>query len=702
MGTDNPSDFESGRRRFLKASGAGAVGISFSGAADAAERDATPESTITDAADVTAQNVSEGGVFTMGMAQQPRGLNPLSTSSAYSWVILDLVYQGGTTVDPVEFEVRPNVYTDWTVENAGGQNASPDVYFDVRDGLTWTDGEELTVEDVVFTYNYMKEQQPGRYASTIDPIETVEKASNGDWDVHMKLAKPIGTYASNQLAIPILPQHIWSNVDSYRQYSPAENDGPVGLGPGTVASYDAATAVEVQFRDDYPLGSLDWREQVDKLVAGGPFLDSVRFKIFGSDSALQQAFLRGNIDSLYDSINVSKIEQARKNQGQKLVQGDDTGFGYFAYNMRRVPLDDATFRQATSMVFDDYFWTERLQQGYSYMGDFVMPPGFTAVRPETGVEGAKLLEAPATNAFEFRQSEPGVPDIEGVRTFLTEGKVIDGNSGTYVGKEYPGSLTGVTGGQSEAKHDYTFGPVQSQVLRETDGVEQEIRVDGQTITQAHGGPLEVFVYPAKDTPKLAKMTTRWVDMLQRLGVPATVKVMSFNTMLGRVYSQEDFDIYPMGWSDLSPFATGTLYNIFHSDNADDHSELEGYDQKNTTTQLNNAMGYGLADAGADDLISRARTTMQAEKRNQIARRAIERIYLDFPYMVYGYDKVMWPVNGADFAGYVPEIPGPGAANLSVQLMQIHQSGGGGGNGGGGTTTDGGNSTASNAPADGGN
>jgi peptide/nickel transport system substrate-binding protein len=681
MGEDNP-EFETGRRKFLQASGAGAVAVSLPGAADAEEREVEPEtadSVITEPANADAQNVQEGGIFVMGMGQQPKGLNPLSTSSAYSWAILDLVYQGGTAVDPVEFEVRPNIYTDWTVEVPEGQDdPQPDVYFDVREGLTWTDGEELTVEDVVFTYNYMQEQEPGRYASTIKPIESVEQASQGDWDVHMKLSKPIGTYASNQLAIPILPQHVWSAVSDYRQYSPAQNDGPVGVGPGTVTRYEQSTAVEVEFRDDYPLGDLGWREEVDRLMAGGPFLNAVRFKIFGSDSALQQAFLRGGIDSLYSSINVANIPKVKKNQGQSFVQGFDTGFGYFAYNMRRVPLDDATFRQATSMVFDDYFWTERLQQGYSYMGDFVMPPGYTAVRPESAVEDAELLEAPETNAFEFRQKEPGVPDYDGIRTFLTEGKVIDGDEGEYVGKQYPGTLTGVTGGQSKGKHDYSFGPVQSQVLRQKQGVEQEIRVNGKTITEIMGGPLEVLLYPAKDTPKLAKMTARWVDMMQKLGIPAVTKVMTFNTMLGRVYSQEDFDIYPMGWSDLSPFATGTLYNIFHSDNADDHSEKGGYDQKNTTTQLNNAMGYGLGDAGADDLISRARTTMQPEKRNEIARKAVERIYLDFPYQVYGYDKVMWPVNSGAFAGFVPEIPGPGAANLTVQMMQVHQTGGGGG------------------------
>jgi len=670
------------RRRFLKASGAGAVALSLAGCTsnnNGGTETSTSTNTPTDTttAEPTtvkkqSQDIPTGGTFTLGMSSAPKGLNTLSTSSAYSFAILDLVNGYGTTVDPVEYKVRPGVYTDWTVKNANGPDSKPDVYFNVRKGLKFNDGKSMSVEDVLFTYQYMMDKKPGRYVSTVKPIEKVEKAS-GKWDVHMKLSKPIGTYDSNQLGIPILPKHIWSGVKDFKSYEPSKNGGPVGLGPATVTKYSPDTAIALKMEHNHPLYDLQWRKDNDHFLAGGPFVDEVHFKIYGSDSALQQAFLQGQIDSIYSQINTSNVDKVKQNQGQSLVHGSDTGFNYFAYNLRRTPLDDTTFRQALSFAFDDYYWLNNLQRGYQIEGNFVMPPAYVAVRPESAKSGVKIGDTPAAHAFHFRQSDPGVMDKKTIRKFLTDGTVIDGSAGTYAGKKYPGSLTGVKAGQSSSQHKYTFGSVKSSVLKQQAGIDKEIRVDGKTITEILGRPLQMYIYPAKKTPKSAKMVENWVTNIRNLGIPMERKVMSFNTMLTDVYGKEDFDIYPMAWSSLSPFATSTLYSIFDSDNADDHSKKGDYKKKNTPTLLNNAMGYGLTKgAGADDLISKARIEMDAQKRNSLAQQAVERIYLDFPYMVNGYDKIRWPVNSADFAGFLGNIAGPGGANLATQLTQVHK------------------------------
>lgn len=681
-------DTDNGRRRFLQGTGAAAVSLGLAGCTGGDQTD-TPTDTPspTDTPDQTPTpaeggEIPEGGTFQFGMSQPPKGVNPLSTSSAYSWVILDLIYESGTSVDPVNFKVHPNVYTDWEFERLDetGDNDQPNVNirFNVRDGLTWNDGEDFTVEDVIFTYNFVKEQKPGRYLSTVSPIiEVVE--DEGDWDVRMKLNKPIGTYASTQLSLPLLPKHQWEGVDDYKAYAPQDNGGPVGLGPGVLKKYEPDTAVGVSFADragEYTLSELSWREETNGILAGGPFVDELQIKIFGSDSALNQAFLQDrSIDTMYGGINTSKIPEVKEKEGLSLINGFDTGYGHYSFNMRRKPLDDITFRQVLGFAFDDVLWIDRLQNNFAFEGDFVMPPGYVAVRPESSSEDAEILEDPATQAFHFRQSQPGVPNVEGIRKFLKNGGAITGESGTYVGKEYPGSLTGVTTSQSGGKHDYTFGEPKSDVLKDNPNADKEIRVNGKTIPElTDGDPLTMFVYPAKTAPKTAKMVDTYVSALQDIGIPVERQVMTFNTMITKVYSEENFDMFPMGWVSLSPFAVSTLYGLFHSDNADNHTTKDVGDEKNTGTFLNNPMGYGLetTDAGADDLISQARTTMETQKRNSLARQAVEKIYLDFPTMVTNYDKIKWPVNSGDWDGYVGNIPGPGATYLSTQFMQVHK------------------------------
>lgn len=664
------------RRQFLKASGAGAVAVTLAGCSGGSdeETETTGETTSApgDDTETTAMEESEipqGGTWKLGLGTAPKGLNPLSVGSAFSQVIMDLLYEGGTAVDPVTYEVQPNAFTDWTVENA--DSGEPEVFVNVREGLTFNDGESFGVDDVVFTYNYIMDQQPGEWISTVEPIDTVETASGSDWDVHMRFNRPVGTYDSDQLSVPLLPEHVWSDVDDYQTYAPTENGGPVGLGPARVTKYEADTAVGQEIRDDYTLTDLDWIDESEKLIAGGPFIDEVQWRVFGSSSALDRALLEGQIDSKYGGMAPAKIPDVENQEGMRNVKGQDDGNRFYMFNVRDTPMDDLAFRQVWGFAFDDRYNTQRLLRGYELKGDFVMPPGFRAVRPETDTD-QEIRTGPSTNAFDFRQSDPGVVDVEGIRSFLTEGRVIDGSEGTYVGKEYPGSLTGVQASQSEAKHEYTFGPVESDLL-EDEAVDKEIRVNGQTIGELKGRPLQLHAFPSDTAPRWAKMGERFTSDFRKVGVPIELNVMSFNTLLEDLFTRESFDASMLGFIGLPPFAVSHLYSRFHGDNADDHSVVEeGTDEENAQVQRANATGYGLSEtASADDLISQARSEMNPDQRNQLARQAIERIYLDMVHMVLSYGHIHWPVNSGKWAGFIENIAGPSISNLHWQTKQVY-------------------------------
>jgi peptide/nickel transport system substrate-binding protein len=306
-------------------------------------------------------------------------------------------------------------------------------------------------------------------------------------------------------------------------------------------------------------------------------------------------------------------------------------------------------------------------EGYIIKGDFAQTPGYPVSRPDYQYAGEDQISShPATNAYDFRSASAAVPDIEGIRQFLTEGQVLDGSEGTYVGKDYPGSLSGVSASQSESKYDYSFGEVQSEVLRNHDGADQEIRVDGQTIPELmDGDAITMFIDPPQDKPKEAKSIQRWINNLKDLGVPIKSQALEFNTMASKVYNQEDFDIYPMGWGGTGPFGS-SAFSFFHSSMADDRSE------GNSERFMYNSTGYGLHGGSADDLLKQAQEEMNPEERNKLTAQALEKIYLDSPYFVWDYAKVRWPVNSADFQGYVSGLVDPAYASFGTVLNNIHQ------------------------------
>lgn len=597
------------------------------------------------------------------MSSAPDTSNYLMAGSVYSAVALNLVYDFGITLDPVTYDVRPWAFTDWELQNEDAEQ--PEIVFNVREDLTFNDGEDLTVEDVVFSHNYIIENEVGEFSTVWDTIEKVEE-DDGEWDCRMTLTKQVGTWESSCLgSCPMLPKHVWENVDDHQSYDPMEEreNGPVGTGPGVLTKFDPDTSMQVQFRDseEYPLTDQDWMDEHDRLTTGGPFLDQINFKVYGEKSAMTQAFLRGEIDTHYGSMDTDKIPDVQDEEGLGLVHGFDSGFSYMGFNCRRQPLDDVAVRQAVSFAFDDYYWVQELQQDYVFQGDFTQSPGYKGVRPESVFDG-ELLEDPATEAFAFRsEGDSADVDVEAIRSFLEDGEVIDGSEGTYAGQEYPGSLSGVEASQSEAKYDYTFEEAQASQL---DGLSDvELYVDGEPFSEVMDGPVSILMDPPSDSPKQAQAFERWAENLNKVGIPAKLEPTEFNTMTDRVYYEPDYDIYEMGWAGTGVFGTSTR-SFFHSQFAQESSDEEAF--------AYNSTGYGVAGGSSDDLLEDAYTEMDPEARNEKFATAIEKVYLDVPYHVRDYDKVRWPLNTAEFAGAIDDVVDPAYGTWSMQVYHLHQ------------------------------
>jgi peptide/nickel transport system substrate-binding protein len=623
--------------------------------------------------------LKRGGVFTIGISDPPVGTNPLTVTAEESFGIIELLNESGTAVDPIYFSAHPNVFSKWYEFTTETPGAKPEIQFNVRSGLTFTDGEECTVEDVLFTYDYLLEHRPEKFASILEPIAGIERSASNRWNLSLKLSEPVSTYDSEQLGLPILPKHIWKNVEDPESYEPTEHGGPVGLGPGKIEKYEPDAEIEVAFREDHLLGDLDWIRAKDQLLSGRPFLDALRYRVYDDETALEEAFRRGEIDSIYGSYTAEEIKPILGGQEPNVVQGSDEAYKSFAFNLRTTPLDDLPFRQVFGFAFDDRYWVHELHDGHVIEGDFVAPPGYTAVRPEFQNPALPpradqdFLTGPSTNAFAFRATESGRVDVEGIRSFLRDGDILTGNAGTYVGQNYPDTLTGVRSTQSVPKYEYTFGPVESDILKNAPTT-KEIRVDGNTIPSFHGGPLVLFTRPEREKPKEAKMTRRYADALHRIGIPVERMEVGTEKLRERVFRREEFNITPIDAEPVSEFVIHSLYERFHSDNADDHETADIGKQQNTNLFLRNAMGYGVIDtATADHLIEEALDEMAASARNDLIRRALERIYLDFPVMVASYEKLYWPANRQGFGGFLERIPAPGSTYLPAQLVQLYQS-----------------------------
>lgn len=148
--------------------------------------------------------------------------------------------------------------------------------FQLRKGVSFTDGTPFTAEDVKFTFDYMKEH-PYKWVS----VSMVEEASVVDeHTVEIKLNKTYNPFLSDVAgSLPILPKHIWENVTEPETFT--EPEAAISTGPFILENYDSAAGTYTfKANEDYFYGDV----QIDKLVIAN---------VSGGDS--KEALLSGEI-----------------------------------------------------------------------------------------------------------------------------------------------------------------------------------------------------------------------------------------------------------------------------------------------------------------------------------------------------------------------------------------------------------------------
>lgn len=148
--------------------------------------------------------------------------------------------------------------------------------FQLRKGVSFTDGTPFTAEDVKFTFDYMKEH-PYKWVS----VSMVEEASVVDeHTVEIKLNKTYNPFLSDVAgSLPILPKHIWENVTEPEMFT--EPEAAISTGPFILENYDSAAGTyTLKANEDYFYGDV----QIDKLVIAN---------VSGGDS--KEALLSGEI-----------------------------------------------------------------------------------------------------------------------------------------------------------------------------------------------------------------------------------------------------------------------------------------------------------------------------------------------------------------------------------------------------------------------
>ncbi|MET0438393.1 MAG: ABC transporter substrate-binding protein [Devosia sp.] len=177
--------------------------------------------TLAMAAPASAQNV-----LTLSSEQTTtfvRNFNPFGQTSA-RYTTLDFMYEPLVVFNRLNGN-EPNFRLAESYELADDLKS---ITFVLRDGLKWSDGEALTADDVVFTYDYIKKFPALDFISVSAQLASVEKVD--DRTVKFNLNEPNSLIANTIVGMPIVPEHIWADIADPVTFA---NENPVASGPMT-------------------------------------------------------------------------------------------------------------------------------------------------------------------------------------------------------------------------------------------------------------------------------------------------------------------------------------------------------------------------------------------------------------------------------------------------------------------------------------
>lgn len=167
--------------------------------------------------------------------------------------------------------------------------------FRLRPEAKWADGQPVTPEDVIFSFDKSKEHNP-LLSNYYRHVVSAEKT--GERDVTFRFDEKNNKELPNILGqFPIVPKHWWEGTDPKgykRDISRTTLEPVMGSGPYRIASFQAGGSIRFELRDDY------WAKDLNVNVGQNNF-GVISYTFFGDRNVEFEAFRAGNVDFYRDN-----------------------------------------------------------------------------------------------------------------------------------------------------------------------------------------------------------------------------------------------------------------------------------------------------------------------------------------------------------------------------------------------------------------
>jgi peptide/nickel transport system substrate-binding protein len=336
-----------------------------------------------------------GGTLTIGVSQTFKDLDPRVSNSAYDAYVYLEVFDDLIGLDPDTLKPIPHIAKAWEVAEDGSSGT-----FYLNEGIKFHNGEDLTAEDVAYTFNWV-----------IDPANGSPNASEYEWIQEVVVIDDYTVKFINKPEwTPFCPGMVSESasivpMDTCEEMGPeAFNLAPIGSGPYKFVEWKAGDRITLERNEDY------W------LVK--PNLDKVIYRPIPNLATMMLELEAGGVD-IVDNMPAQDVQRFRDMEGIEVQQVASLSYFYIAFNCSHAPSSDVRFRKATYMSVNMDAAIFSIFQGLTGVRAYgCTPPALWGGDREYLADSIALKEddAAAKALFEELKTEGVIP--EGFKTTI--------------------------------------------------------------------------------------------------------------------------------------------------------------------------------------------------------------------------------------------------------------------------------------------
>lgn len=462
-----------------------------------------------------------------GLVGQPQLINPLYSSiSDIDKDLVELVFSGLMKYNG-QGEIIPDLISDYTIEDNG-----KNIVFTIKENVLWHDNTPLTIDDVIFTIDLVKETE---YSS---PLRTnwlgVEIEKTSEYSALLTLRQKYTGFEESLVNLKIMPKHIWEGKNFQAMTSNVQLNvfHPIGSGPYKIEKVnqngnETIKSIVLQRNNNY--------------YDNPPYINRIEFIFFNNEDELKRNLEKGKID----------LASIANYEGAKIIEMPSY-YNLFLNNQKK-PLDDKEIRQALTMLT-----TRELKS--PFLSSFYNLPEPQKTFSFNKEEGIKLLEKNGyvikdgirtktiekSSGFQFTknmQVGSNNAEVRKLQECLSEYQDIypSGTISGYFGQE---TRDAVILFQEKYKEDILIpnnltkgnGIVRASTIKKLNGV--CFVVPGEEIKMS-------FVLKTTDHPDLVKLANNIKEQWEKYGIKIEIKIYNPND-IKKIISNRDFDILLFG------------------------------------------------------------------------------------------------------------------------------------------------------------